>query len=94
MYRWLVSKTSLIIACSLGLILSTSLAYADCSGCLCPGDPCKLCPLPAMQDVPPKPNEHELCARIRESVPPTLAQPGSNEFPSRVYCKPPKVIKN
>lgn len=122
MYRWFVSKTSLIIACGLGLILSTSLAYAGCSGCLCPGDPCKLCPLPAMQDVPPKPNEHELCVRIRESVPPTLAQPGSNEyfpsldkatmvcvreggdvirnkqrnveFPSRVYCKPPKVIKN
>ncbi|UJP05186.1 MAG: hypothetical protein LZF61_10195 [Nitrosomonas sp.] len=96
-------------------------AFAECSGCLCPGDPCKLCPLPAQIGDPPKTDEHELCARIRAKVPPIDAQPGTNEyfpsldksvmiciseggdvirnrqklaeFPSRVYCKPPKQPK-
>lgn len=94
----------------------------SCSGCLCPDDPCNLCPLPPMTDVPPSPNESEMCARIRERVPPTSAQPGSNEyfpsldrstavciseggdvirnrrrsdeFPARVYCKPPAAMVN
>jgi len=33
-----------------------------------------------MQDNPSKPDEHDLCARIREKVPSTSAQPGSNEY--------------
>ncbi len=78
--RW---GMSLILFCGLGVILFSLPLYASCEGCLCKGDPCNLCPLPAMQDVPPKPNEPELCGRIREKVPPTSAQPGSNEyFPS------------
>jgi len=79
----LIIKESLIIVYSLGLILLAPQVYASCSGCLCSGDPCNLCPLPAMLGVSPKSNEPELCARIREKVPPTAAQPGSNEyFPS------------
>ncbi|MCB1984574.1 MAG: hypothetical protein H6936_14410 [Burkholderiales bacterium] len=67
----------------LGLFLFAAPALASCEGCLCPGDPCRLCPLPAMEDDPLKPDEHEICARIRERVPPTSAQPGANEyFPS------------
>jgi len=94
--------------------------FASCEGCLCPGDPCRLCPLPAVEGDTPKSDEHEICARIREKVPPTSAQPGANEyfpsldqsvavcvseggdvirnrrrneeFPSRVYCKPPTPI--
>lgn len=76
-------KASLFLSYSLGLVVLSLPAYAGCQGCLCSGDPCNLCPLPAMQDVPSKPNEPELCVKIREKVPPTSAQPGSNEyFPS------------
>ena len=74
-----------VCICGLWLVMLAvpALAQTNCSGCLCPGDPCNLCPLPAMTDTPPKPNESETCARIREKVPPTSAQPGSNEyFPS------------
>ncbi len=65
------------------LALLATPAQAACTGCLCPGDPCQLCPLPAMTDESPKPDEHNLCARIREKVPPTSAPPGSSDyFPS------------
>lgn len=73
-------KIITVLVCSLWLMALALPAHASCTGCLCPGDPCNLCPLPAMQDVLPKPNEHELCARIREKAPPTSAQPGSNEY--------------
>lgn len=53
---------------------------AQCEGCLCPGDPCKLCPLPAVKGASTEKNEPKICARIREKVPPTSAQPGSNEY--------------
>jgi len=33
-----------------------------------------------MENAPQNPNEPELCAKIREKVPPTSAQPGSNEY--------------
>ena len=67
----------------LWLSLLAAPANANCEGCLCPGDPCRLCPLPAVEGAPIKPDEPEICARIREKVPPTSAQPGSNEyFPS------------
>ena len=64
----------------LGLFLFAAPTLASCEGCLCPGDPCQLCPLPAMEGEPLKPNEPEICARIRERVPPTSAQPGANEY--------------
>jgi hypothetical protein len=76
-------KVSVFLFCTLGYIGLALPADAECRGCLCSGDPCNLCPLPAMLDVPLKSNEAELCARIREKVPPTSALPGSNEyFPS------------
>ncbi len=76
-------RISVIFAFSVGLIAFALPVIAGCEGCLCPGDPCKLCPLPAMENDPPKQNELALCAKIREKVPPTSAQPGSNEyFPS------------
>ncbi len=62
------------------LVLLATPVQATCQGCLCPGDPCKLCPLPAMVDETPKPDEHDLCVRIREKIPPTTAQPGSDEY--------------
>jgi hypothetical protein len=73
-------KIILVLISSLWLAMLAAPAQASCKGCLCPGDPCGLCPLPAMADAPQKPNESETCARIREKVPPTSAQPGSNEY--------------
>lgn len=75
-----IQQQCLGIFCGFGFYLLSAWAYANCEGCLCPGDPCNLCPLPAMENAPSKPNEPELCARIREKVPPTSAQPGSNEY--------------
>lgn len=76
----LLLKVSVIFLCSLSLFVFKSPVFASCTGCLCPGDPCNLCPLPTMQDNPSKPDEHDLCARIKNKVPPTSAQPGSNEY--------------
>ncbi len=73
-------KMFFILIFGLCLAILAAPAQASCKGCLCPGDPCGLCPIPAMADVPSKPNESEICARIREKVPPTSAQPGSNEY--------------
>ena len=115
-------KHYMITASGVWLISFAAPALASCEGCLCPGDPCRLCPLPAVEGEPPKPDEPEICARIREKVPPTSAQPGANEyfpsldrsvavcvseggdvirnrrrseeFPSRVYCKPPTPVQS
>jgi len=75
-----ILKIGVIFICIFGLSFFSSITLASCAGCLCPGDPCNLCPLPAMQDDSPKLNEPELCGKIREKVPPTSAQPGSNEY--------------
>ncbi|MBX3630356.1 MAG: hypothetical protein KF908_10720 [Nitrosomonas sp.] len=67
----------------LWLMLLTTSVQANCEGCLCPGDPCRLCPLPAIENDTMSADESEICARIRARVPPTSAQPGANEyFPS------------
>ncbi|MDT8364744.1 MAG: hypothetical protein RQ714_08905, partial [Nitrosomonas sp.] len=53
---------------------------AQCRGCLCPGDPCRLCPLP-LDSADPVPDDEPLtCRRIRETVPPISDLPGSNEY--------------
>lgn len=72
-----------VSAAGLWLILIAAPAQANCAGCLCPGDPCRLCPLPAVEGAAVEADEPEICARIRAKVPPTAAQPGANEyFPS------------
>lgn len=75
-----VLKVSVIILFNMGLITYAPPMLANCEGCLCPGDPCNLCPLPAMESDRLRPNEPDLCVRIRNRVPPTSAQPGSNEY--------------
>ena len=58
---------------SLGFMMFVlPVSAAECQGCLCPCDPCNLCPLPAMKDAPIKDNEPDLCKRIRQQVPPVL----------------------
>lgn len=74
------AKLGWSIFLSLAFYFMSALAHANCEGCLCLGDPCNLCPLPAVENAPINPNEPELCAKIREKVPPTSAQPGSNEY--------------
>lgn len=84
MFKQYLIKISLFIFFSLGLVLLALPVKAGCKGCLCPSNPCNLCPLPpAMQNNSLKLDESDLCAIIRKKVPPTSAEPGSNEyFPS------------
>ncbi len=73
----------IVSAAALWLMLLATSVQASCEGCLCPGDPCRLCPLPAVENDTIKADEPEICARIRARVPPTSAQPGANDyFPS------------
>ncbi|MDP1557785.1 MAG: hypothetical protein Q8K59_00575 [Nitrosomonas sp.] len=60
-------------------IIALPVAHAACTGCLCPGNPCGLCSLPAMVDDTPIANESETCIKIKEIVPPISAPPGTNE---------------
>ena len=68
---------TLVITLALGI--STTPAQADCSGCICPGDPCRLCALPQMKNILLAVDEPDTCRKIREKVPPISASPGSNE---------------
>lgn len=52
------------------LALSATVAHAECTGCLCPGNPCKLCALPPTKNIPPSLDEADICLRIREKIPP------------------------
>lgn len=69
-----------VLATGLWLGIVAVPVQAACSGCLCPGDPCGLCPLPPMEGDLIKPGESDVCARIREIVPPISDLPGSNEY--------------
>jgi hypothetical protein len=76
-------KALRIISCLIPAALAgatATAAEAECSGCLCPGNPCRLCPLPpssknasAMQD------ESDVCRKIREKVPPVSANTDPDE---------------
>jgi len=68
------------LAAGLWLGIVAMPVQAVCKGCLCPGDPCGLCPLPPMVDDLVRPNESDVCARIRENVPPISDLPGTNEY--------------
>lgn len=69
------SVLSLILRRAVQLVLvlvmgmPAALAQVECTGCLCPGNPCKLCPLPPSKNIPPAPDEPGTCLRIRENVP-------------------------
>ena len=85
MYKKIKKYLQLIVRVFLIALFVDTIAYispvqAQCEGCLCPGDPCRLCPLPAVKGALTEKNEPEICARIREKVPPTSAQPGSSEY--------------
>ena len=75
--NWLRVMVPLVITLTLGI--SATPAQADCSGCICLGDPCRLCALPPMKNIPLAADEPDTCRKIREKVPPISASPGSNE---------------
>jgi hypothetical protein len=66
---------------ALGILLVTAAAAAkaECSGCLCPGNPCKLCPLPPTKDASPVPGEPDTCVKIKEKVPAVSANTEPND---------------
>jgi hypothetical protein len=66
------------LALAILLAMSAAAAKAECSGCLCPGNPCKLCPLPPMKDAPPVPGEPDTCVKIKEKVPAVSASTEPN----------------
>jgi hypothetical protein len=78
--RWVEYSMFLLLVVLLSMVLGSQAARADCKGCLCPGDPCRLCPLPPHTDDPVPADEPETCRRVREIVPPDPALPGSNEY--------------
>jgi len=54
-------------------------AQAECSGCLCPGNPCKLCPLPPAKNDNQVSRESDTCRKIQEKVPPVTKHTEPNE---------------
>lgn len=75
----MIMKTFIAIIFSLMLWIMAAPVHAACNGCLCPGDPCNLCPLPAIEGAEPKANEPDVCIKIKEEIPPTPFPRGSNE---------------
>jgi hypothetical protein len=71
----------LIIPFIVTLILGmcATVVQAECTGCLCPGNPCKLCSLPPTKNIPPAPDEADTCLRIREKVSPVSRNTEPNE---------------
>lgn len=81
-----VNKTSarilrLIAPLVLAIMLTASptVAQAECAGCLCPGNPCRLCPLPPAKNAVPVPGEPDTCLKIRQKVPGVSANTDPNE---------------
>ena len=69
-------------------------AQALCSGCLCLGNPCHLCSLPAMISDIVADNDPETCKKIRQEVPPIDSQPGSNEYFASLDQSTMSCVKN
>lgn len=67
---------SLVLAVALGI---SGGAQAECSGCLCPGNPCKLCPLPPVKNNSPVSDQPDTCKKIQERVPPVSKNTEPNE---------------
>jgi hypothetical protein len=77
-----IIKVLRIIACLIPAAfagVTAIAAEAECSGCLCPGNPCRLCPLPPSKNAPAMQDESDTCRKIREKVPPVSANTDPNE---------------
>ena len=76
------------------LAISATVAQAECTGCLCPGNPCKLCSLPPTKNNPPAPDEAATCLIIRERVPAVSKNTEPNEHYSSLNNSMRECVKN
>ena len=54
----------IILISSISLSLLANTVQASCTGCLCPGDPCRLCPLPPMTTDKVTEDDPETCKSL------------------------------
>ena len=71
------------------LFVPVPASAAQCSGCLCPGNPCGLCSLPPVKDAAPIAGESETCRKIRGTVAPV----SKNTEPDEYYASKDKSIQ-
>ena len=81
-----------LVAWILGMF--ATVVQAECTGCLCPGNPCKLCSLPPTTSLPPAPDEADACLRIRERVPAISKNTEPNEHYSSLNNSMRECVKN
>ncbi|SCX53128.1 hypothetical protein [Nitrosospira sp. Nsp1] len=67
---------------------------AECAGCLCPGNPCKLCPLPPQKNAPPVADEPNICLKIRERVTPVSKHTEPNQHYESVNKSITECVRN
>ncbi|ARO88467.1 hypothetical protein EBAPG3_012190 [Nitrosospira lacus] len=82
----------LILASLLGVF--ATVVQAECSGCLCPGNPCKLCALPPTKNISSAPNEAAACLKIREKVSPVSKNTEPNEHYASLNNAMRECVKN
>ncbi len=82
----------LVLALLLGML--ATVAQAECTGCLCPGNPCKLCSLPPMQNIPRASDEADTCLKIREKVPAVSKTTEPNEHYASLNNSMRECVKN
>lgn len=83
---------SLVLAILPGLSAST--AQAECSGCLCPGNPCNLCPLPPVKNNSPITGESDTCLKIQARVPPVSKNTEPNEHYASLHKSITECVRN
>lgn len=83
---------SLVLAVLLGL--PASAAQAECAGCLCPGNPCNLCPLPPVKNNTPVSGESDTCLKIREKVAPVSKNTEPNEHYASLHNSIRECVRN
>ncbi|SDX96615.1 hypothetical protein SAMN05421755_100370 [Nitrosomonas sp. Nm33] len=92
----LVDLIRVLIVLILSIFFSSlaTLVQASCKGCLCVGDPCRLCSLPPMTTDVIAEDEPETCKRIRDEVAPISSPPGTNEYFASLDKSTMACIKN
>lgn len=82
----------LVLALLLGVF--ATVVQAECTGCLCPGNPCKLCSLPPTKNISSAPDEVAACLKIREKVPPVSKDTEPNEHYASLNNAMRECVKN
>jgi hypothetical protein len=87
--RWVIL---LILAILPGSYAST--VKAECTGCLCPGNPCKLCPLPPVKNNSSVSGESDACQKIQEKVLPVSKNTEPNEHYASLHKSITECVRN